>query len=334
MSTTPSSGANSCSLLLQRRCPACFGRAVFGSSLKEGGDIHVAVDANFHHRHRAGVADSDFVYRPEYFISKKEVDAIGDRITSLRPRNSPRTAPKAPKEAVDECAQAFDAADGNKVKTNSQAFDDTGLCALVCRHDIPIFLANVDTPGEQQKYALALIEHLFQLLPQQATVVVLYDIGCVVDRSLNNVACGRPIQYDIFPESLNNRLAFATSAMHAYGHQWSCQLAYNPRFQSGMALTDGEGVERLWSRLRKLIPITRSSSRSKRLWLIDRQLRAIHMELRDCLGTWITNRLRNGATRLKEAAEDIHQGTTCPEIELRSEWESQKASQLSIRPRQ
>jgi len=51
----------------------------------------------------------------------------------------------------------------------------------------------------------------------------------------------------------------ATTAMHAYGHQWTCQLVYNPRLCPGMGLTDGEGVERLWSHLRQLIGITRSS---------------------------------------------------------------------------
>lgn len=46
--------------------------------------------------------------------------------------------------------------------------------------------------------------------------------------------------------------------MHAYGHQWACQLVYNPRLCEGLGLTDGEGVERLWSRLRRLIGIERS----------------------------------------------------------------------------
>jgi Kyakuja-Dileera-Zisupton transposase len=46
--------------------------------------------------------------------------------------------------------------------------------------------------------------------------------------------------------------------MHAYGHQWSCQLIYNPRLRQGLGLSDGEGVERIWSRRRKLIPIERS----------------------------------------------------------------------------
>jgi len=51
--------------------------------------------------------------------------------------------------------------------------------------------------------------------------------------------------------------------MHAYGHQWACQLVYNPRLRPGLGLTDGEGTERLWSRLRKLIPITRGCAVSK-----------------------------------------------------------------------
>jgi len=67
-------------------------------------------------------------------------------------------------------------------------FDDTGLMALICRHDIPLFFANIDTPGEQQKYSVALIRHLFSLLPSQATVVVLYDVGCVLARSLTCVS--------------------------------------------------------------------------------------------------------------------------------------------------
>lgn len=67
------------------------------------------------------------------------------------------------------------------------------------------------------------------------------------------------IQYDILPSTITDRLQFATSAMHAYGHQWSCQLVYNPRLRVGLGLTDGEGTERLWSRLRKLIAITRGS---------------------------------------------------------------------------
>jgi hypothetical protein len=67
-------------------------------------------------------------------------------------------------------------------------------------------------------------------------------------------------QFSILPITITERLSFATSAMHAYRHEMSCQLAYNPRMQLGLGLTDGESVERAWSRLRKLIPLERNSS--------------------------------------------------------------------------
>lgn len=55
-----------------------------------------------------------------------------------------------------------------------------------------------------------------------------------------------------------HRLLLATSVMHAFVHQWACQIVNNPRIRTGLGLTDGEGVERLWSRMRKLIAVTRS----------------------------------------------------------------------------
>lgn len=45
--------------------------------------------------------------------------------------------------------------------------------------------------------------------------------------------------------------------MHAYAHQWACQIVYNPRMKKGIGLSDGEGTERLWSALRILIPVLR-----------------------------------------------------------------------------
>ena len=93
-----------------------------------------------------------------------------------------------PEDALDECEKSYEAADEKKEKTQSVKFDDTGLMALVCHHDIILFLANVDTPGEQQKYGIALISHLFTHLPKHATVTVFYDIGCVLDRSLRLVS--------------------------------------------------------------------------------------------------------------------------------------------------
>ena len=69
-----------------------------------------------------------------------------------------------------------------------EIFDDGGLMEMVCRHDIPLFFSNINTPGEQQKYAVTLIEYLFSLLPLNATVTVLYDVGCVLAQTLRQVS--------------------------------------------------------------------------------------------------------------------------------------------------
>ena len=115
------------------------------------------------------------------------MDSVGTRIEQAR-KKAPRShACEVPDAALDECEKSFEAADEQKAKTHGVKFDDTGLMALVCRHDIVLFLANVDTPGEQQKYGVALVEHLMSFLPREATVAVFYDIGCVLDRSLHLV---------------------------------------------------------------------------------------------------------------------------------------------------
>ncbi|KAK0496591.1 hypothetical protein EDD18DRAFT_1074146, partial [Armillaria luteobubalina] len=77
--------------------------------------------------------------------------------------------------------------DEKKEKTHGGQYNDTGLATLVCCHDIPLFLANVDTASEQQKYAIALVDHLTSHLPPTASIAVLYNIGCVMNHSMNLV---------------------------------------------------------------------------------------------------------------------------------------------------
>ena len=153
-----------------------------------GGDCHVAEDRNFHHRHAVRGGDSPHLYSPDYFLSKAQVDAVGDRIESVRKQPAKKYTPTIPDSAVNECKDAHDAVDKQKEKASSDNFDAQGLMALVYCHDIALFFANIDTPGEQQKYTVALLEHLFSLIPTCATVISLYDIGCVLDRSLHLVS--------------------------------------------------------------------------------------------------------------------------------------------------
>ncbi|KIJ59524.1 hypothetical protein HYDPIDRAFT_100539, partial [Hydnomerulius pinastri MD-312] len=311
---TSSLTPGSCAPILVQRCPACFGGTTFGQSLSiDGGDIHVATDGNFHHHHRRSAGDSPSFYEPAYFLPKGQIDAVGAHID--KQRKKPLKAHKGPilDEAIDSCESSYEAADGKKQKTSMDSFDDTGLMVLICCHDIPLFFANIDSPGEQQKYSVALITHLFSLLPPRATVAVLYDIRCVLARTLS--------LYDILPGPVVQRLHFATTAMHAYGHKWACQLVFNPRLAVGMGLSNGEGTERLWSRLIKLIGIEHSSSvRST----------AVGSEMLRDLGDWIKRRLQRGVREQGKSAQDQIENCGVHVEELVRQWASQRESQLSV----
>jgi hypothetical protein len=144
------------------------------------------------------------------------------------------------------------------------------------------------------------------------------------------------------------QLNFATAAMHAYAHQWTCQVAFNPRMIAGMGLTDGEGVERLWSLLVDLIGILRKVSvrffypartisnqpgiiqRSRRIIIIERQIQWIANLLRAELGRWEVR--RRDAVDEKRAAATRDLAACGYDIEtLRLLWEQQRKSQLSVR---
>ena len=111
----------------------------------------------------------------------------------IRARQSPTkrksSKRKVPDEAIDSCEQAYEAADGNKKKATmgNTHYDDYGWMLLVCRHDIPLFFANIDTLGEQQKYMIALILWFVKHIPKSSTASILYDVTCIVDRSVQKV---------------------------------------------------------------------------------------------------------------------------------------------------
>ncbi|KAG7098406.1 hypothetical protein E1B28_000365 [Marasmius oreades] len=302
-----------CTSLLQQLCPACFGGREFGRSFNEGGDIHVALDGNLYRRHLKLAGKGIPFHTSQRFLSKDFVNAVGDRIEQARSKPAKARMPKVPDEAIDACTESYQAARGDGEKKRTQdVYDENGLMALVCRHDIPIFVASINTPGEQQRYSVALLEALFTMIPKGATVVGLYDIGCVLDRSLST--------YDLLPEQYMARLQLATSMMHTYGHQWTCQLTFNPRLRKGLGLTDGEGTERLWSRLRGLIGIEHHSS-----------LDCIARDLRDSLGTWQHHRLHNNIHKKEIEASQTFASDGIPMDVLQEQWRLQHEAQMSVR---
>ncbi|KAK1223731.1 hypothetical protein PQX77_013383 [Marasmius sp. AFHP31] len=317
----PSEG--SCDPYLQRLCPACFGGKRYGQSFQWGGDLHVALDGNLHHRHLKSGGDGASFHQSTRFLSKGFVDKVGARVAEARGRPPRERSTGLPDDIVDADQDSYKAASGDNKRQSNEAFDENGVMALVCRHDIPLFLVSIDTPGEQQKFAIALFEAFFSMIPETATVAALYDIACVLDRSLR--------LYDLLPESITARLQLATAVMHAYGHQWACQLLYNPRMRVGLGITDGEGTERLWSRLRRMIGLERRASRAKRIWMLDRQCNSIAMDLREGLGAWIRKRLhKNVQKKEAEAMRVLKKHDTAVEV-LCQYWDEQRDAQSSVR---
>ncbi|KAJ6585476.1 hypothetical protein B0H19DRAFT_1206873 [Mycena capillaripes] len=292
--------ATSTDRILRERCPACFGLKEWGRPLDEGGDVQLGADGCFSYRHSRSAGDGPISYDPSYFLSKEKVDKVGERIAAARKKKPTKCDPRIPAEVLEACEASWDAANEKKQKVDTKCHDASGVFVLTCRHSQPLFMCNIDTPGEQQKYIVALMEEVNSLLPPSATMIQAYDVGCVTDHSLN--------LYPILSKGFRARVSFVINAMHSYGHQWVCQLIYSPRLRRGLCLTDGEGVERFWSRIRKLIPITRRH-----------------------LGEWIERqKVKNLVDKYTEARRVLRQ-CGIQVNELRQHWEEQKAAQTSIR---
>lgn len=161
---------------------------------------------------------------------------------------------RVPNSVLDGCESSFIAADENREKASTTFFDDTGLVALVCRHDFVLWLVNMTSAGERQHYAFALIDKFFQHIPITWRAGILYDIGCQIHRSI--------YRWD-FLTDIRDRIDFAVSVFHAYQHLFACQMCYHPRKCKGFGFCDGESCERLWSAIDHLIRVNRVSGVSR-----------------------------------------------------------------------
>jgi hypothetical protein len=93
-----------------------------------------------------------------------------------------------PDHIYNSCSSKFVAAGELNKKGEASVFEDTGLMALVCRHDRPLFAVTLKDPGERQYNALALVTKLFKELPPSWRVGLLYDIGCQIHSSIVKVS--------------------------------------------------------------------------------------------------------------------------------------------------
>ncbi|KAJ3779908.1 hypothetical protein GGU10DRAFT_381540 [Lentinula aff. detonsa] len=309
---------------LRSRCPVCFGGK---SDFTEGFSVIVCIDACFTQKHNKQPQDPKHTHPKSVFVSPEEVDTWRDFVEEIRPRRSspakhtPETEEdgfegmmKVPKSVLDICQDSFTAADGNQEKASTQFFDSTALMALLCRHNRVLWLADMTTPGEHQHYVFALFSKLFEELPSHYTVGILYDIACAVERSCVNWG---------FLDEYLPCITFAISVFHAFGHGWACQCVYHPRKCIGFGLSDGEGCERFWHSISKLIAYLRVCGHHICLYTLDSQIQHADSESLGGFGTWLARKWKHAKTKWEGGQKDVLWSMWEPQV-LREQWESQK----------
>lgn len=226
-------------------------------------DYHGCTDAVFTQKCGDGPLDPAQSHPDTHFLPDDLVNAMEEYVEAVR-NSKPKKCARGnaeeeedgfehdnlhvPKSVLDGCKKSFTSAEENRAKATTTRFSITAMMGLLCRHDRVLWLVNMRSAGEKQHYVLVLLEMLFQHLPRSASVGLLYDIGCQLHRScLKHGFLGRYL----------HRLSFAISILHAFGHQWACQLIYHPRKRIGYGFTDGEGCEHFWHAISKLIALLR-----------------------------------------------------------------------------
>ncbi|KAH9453693.1 hypothetical protein Pst134EA_024562 [Puccinia striiformis f. sp. tritici] len=279
--------------LASNTCPACF-----GPSLKTGSHqllwvdnkLIIALDGNFQHRHhKAAGRNATPLSTPTMFIPPSDLDAMKDHIASQEKIH------KVPKKG-DKCANTHKAGNDTRNESTWKGCDDTGLMGSCCRHDSVIFLVNIHGTGENRALPLAILKRLLDDIDDPTRPVgVMYDLGCSLDKFIN--------RRHIFAEH-RSRLSFATSVFHAYVHEWPCQLQYNPRYQIGWGLSDGEALERLWSSLSPQVGPLRYTTRNNRLGALAHRCKYRNKQSILNLAAWLCSKFEQALVR-RDREKDV-----------------------------
>ncbi|THU80594.1 hypothetical protein K435DRAFT_874226 [Dendrothele bispora CBS 962.96] len=328
---------------LRGRCPVCFG-GQFDPEIDRLNwtDVIVCLDACFTQRHNSQPRDPARRHPDSFFLAQSEVEEVEAHVNAAREKvtQPPKRARKdeeveeeddrlesgmlVSKGVLDLCGGSFKAAHEFLAKVIPKGSDVTGVMALLCRHDRPLWVVNMTTPGERQHYAIALMEKLFKNLPSYVTVGLLYDIACHLERSC--------LKWGLLEPYMDN-LVFAISVFHVFGHQWACQLIYHPRKCERFGLSDGEGAERLWHAIQHLIAYTRIAGYHLRIYTLDTQFHFINNENLRKMGSWIRRKeplLENKWTQNEKELTESGQSRSA----LRKHWLEQVNTQTRPLPSQ
>ncbi|KAI7938829.1 hypothetical protein MJO28_014408 [Puccinia striiformis f. sp. tritici] len=272
-------------VLAFQSCPACFGPKPPNSAdypETTRARLVVCLDANFQQRHQMKAGPKSEVLRtPRIFLSQSLLDSVSEHIREQEAQGM------APQQA-DRCTEAHKAADDKRNESTWKGCDDTGIMGCCCRHDAGIYFANIFKSGEQRLYPMAIIQTLLSVIEPKRQVGILYDIGCTMGKYID--------RRQLIPK-YRSQITFGTSVFHAYAHNWLCQLEFHPRFNKGWGLSDGEGLERMWSYLSPLVSPLRYATRNHRLAAISHRLKHHNEKGIKQLPSWLRKKFTKALKR-------------------------------------
>ncbi|KAK6181329.1 hypothetical protein SNE40_009207 [Patella caerulea] len=165
------------------------------------------------------------------------------------------------KESVGQDCSNFQAGNVLRSKLKNKKLDVKGLFGSICKHDLPYLFIDMEE-GERLAFAVFVLERLVEDSTNDDKIIAMYDIACMLHKHLK-----KNKRDDILA-----KVSFAVPVFHSFAHNMQCQLNYGQRFVEETGTTDGEGIERLWSYLRRFKSITKEMSYDNRSDLLTESL--------------------------------------------------------------
>ncbi|KAJ7687773.1 hypothetical protein B0H17DRAFT_1203476 [Mycena rosella] len=311
---------------LRRRCPACFGGVKHDPAMIA--DVNVCIDACFTQKKRKSPRDPPRTHPKTHFVPEEDAartEAYVDEVWQVEEKRAKRQKAMEdaleaedgyehpelllPRSVLDGCEASFKAADEKQEKASTKFFEDTAIMGLLCRHDRVLWLVNMHSAGEKKFNVVVLMETLFQQLPLNITVGLLYDVACSFERTCRKWG---------FLGHFMDRLAFT--------------LLYHPRKRKGFGFTNGEGCERFWHSISHLIANLRICGYYNRLYTLDVQIEHADDASLTNLGEWIWRRHLHSMKKRTDATAAL---ARCgkPVSLLREQWALQVKTQTKPLPR-
>lgn len=276
---------------LHEMCPACFGWTTKEKDLLEDSpSLIFSLDGNMQHkRFKRGGDPEGLLTHPTYCFIRPDWHRLPQFDASTLNRTNQRLAVRS---KTTGCNRHFFAAD--ELQLNNPDIDEPGLVLATCRHGSQVRLFDMlPGLGERRAYAALLAEVLSASNPN-AKLLITYDIACQFESFARRI---HPGKFD--------NASFAVPALHGYAHQFSCQVLYHCRFKEDFGQTDGEGVERNWSEMDRLVPPLRTSSKSRRRLALCNFVRDAADRKRLSFGTTLGIRWNRSQNRSKDAMKQL-----------------------------